>query len=64
MNFGQPNAEIDRKLANGQLLFLALLIPLHSQTIHALNQDTYGHNTSVLPHTQIHSAKHLYQSRQ
>ena len=25
MDFGQPNAEIGRKMANGQLLFLALL---------------------------------------
>jgi len=24
MNFGQPNVEIGRKMANGQLLFLAL----------------------------------------
>ena len=25
-NFGQPNVEIGRKMANGQLLFLALLV--------------------------------------
>ena len=25
MDFGQPNAKIDRKMANGRLLFLALL---------------------------------------
>ena len=27
MDFGQPNGEIDQKMANGQLLFLALLLP-------------------------------------
>ena len=26
MDFGQPNAEIGRKMANGRLLFLALII--------------------------------------
>ena len=26
MDFGWPNAEIGRKMANGQLLFLALLV--------------------------------------
>jgi len=26
MDFGQPNVEIGRKMANGQLLFLALVL--------------------------------------
>jgi len=29
MDFGQPNVEIGRKMANGQLLFLALYIIHH-----------------------------------
>ena len=61
MDFGQPNVEI---VANGQLL---LPIPLCSQARHAMNQ-TMGVDIVVIQvHSrapQIHSAKHLYQSRQ
>ena len=33
MDFGQPNAKIGQKMASGQLLFLALLIHLVSNSV-------------------------------
>ena len=67
MDFGQPNAEIGQKMVNGQLLFLALPIPPHSQARHAMNQTMDVDIVIIQVHyraPQIHSAKPLYQSRQ
>ena len=53
MDFGRPNAEIGWKMANGQLLFLALPIPPHSQADMRRTKlwCRYVHNTSALPST-------------
>ena len=52
MDFGQSNAEIGWKMANGQLLFLALPIPPHSQARHAMNQ-TMGVDMVII--IQVHA---------
>ena len=59
LDFGQPNAKIGRKMASGQLLFLALPIPPHSQTRHAMNQTIGVDMVIIQVHSralQIHSA--------
>ena len=38
MDFGQPNVEIGRKLANGQLLFLALVSRFHKRRRNSLGR--------------------------
>ena len=46
MDFGRPNGEIGRKMANGQLLFLALGIEMETIVITLLwNRLIYGIST-------------------
>ena len=47
MDFGRPNAEISRKMANGRLLFLALLVSL-------LRANLYPHLIMPERATTIH----------
>jgi len=45
MDFGQPNVKIGQKMANGQLVFLALHMHVSTPSkTHAQRQDTHGNN--------------------
>ena len=61
MDFGRPNAEIGRKMANGLLLFLALQYMYRHYHIDELSSEQYvpvyrGNETSQPPSEDLSSA--------
>jgi len=53
MNFGQPNVEIGQKMANNQLLFLALILCGQikgTDTLYAIKYQFSSYRTAVSNH--------------
>ena len=61
MDFGRPNAEIGRKMANGRLLFLALQKEYIAMALSTV--DNMGQGNKILGHFLINTSMQLFSMR-